>query len=195
VVGGVTHLVDLGEGVEDRGAHPLTQGDLGHAAALAAAAHVNECNSLGDIEQIDVPAMGRDGRVDLVIEQALHSLGDGIEPQWVGILHAHRAHRKVGVESDAVEVRCGRERYVNGETGGGLDDHVPLPLLAGCDQLHVVDECAVLATGDGNPQAGLWLFAIHAHLLDARQRGVGGADPGFLHDPLQQPERDRVVRC
>jgi biotin carboxylase len=183
VVGGVAHLADLGKGVEDGGAHALAQRHLGHAAALAAAAHVDEGHPLGDVEKIDVTAVRRHRRVDLLIEETLDALGDGIEPERVGVVDADRAHREIGVEGDAIEVGGGGKRDVDGNARKRIDDDVALPLLARSHQLHVVDEGAVLTAGDGDPQACGRLFAIRPHLLDAGAGRVGDADPGLLHAP------------
>jgi hypothetical protein len=42
-----------------------------------------------------------------------------------------------------------------------IDDEVSLAFLAGCDQLHVIHECTLLAADDGDPQTGARLFEIH----------------------------------
>jgi hypothetical protein len=49
---------------------------------------------------------------------------------WVGVIHADRAHGKIGVEGDAVEVGGRGKGNVDGDTGE-RDDDVALPLLGG----------------------------------------------------------------
>ena len=73
---------------------------------------------------------------------------------------------------------------------GTGEDHVSVARLSGEDQGEVVDELAVRSPGDRDPDPGVRLLAVGAHLLDAGQRVVGGVDTG-LHTGASPP-RDRL---
>jgi len=123
-------------------------------------------------------AVAGDHRIDVLVEKGLHSLGQGVQPEWVGIAHHQRATEAVGVEGDAVEIGDSCRRGVERDPVGTVEDHVAIAGLSGEDQGEVVDELTVRPPGDRDPDPGVGLLAVGADLLDAGQRVVGGVDAG-----------------
>ena len=72
MVRGVEHLGDLGDLALDAGHDALLEGDVGLAAALAAAAEAHVDAAVLDRHQADPPAVGGDAGIDLPIEDLLH---------------------------------------------------------------------------------------------------------------------------
>src|SRR5712691_331762 len=78
VIRGVEHLCHLGQLVLDQPLDPRLQRDVGRAAPLAAAAHLQVHAVVLHVDEIDVPAVTRDSRVDHRVDQLLH-----LAPQFV----------------------------------------------------------------------------------------------------------------
>jgi hypothetical protein len=66
----------LGNRTRDRDLDPLAEGDGGHPAALAAAAQAQVGGVLLDRDQLRMPAVRGDGRVDLPVDHLDDPLGD-----------------------------------------------------------------------------------------------------------------------
>jgi hypothetical protein len=71
VIRRVEDLADRRSQVPNRALDPLLQGHVGGAAALTPTAQSDEDVVLLDVDQLDPPAVLRDGRVDLPFEQVL----------------------------------------------------------------------------------------------------------------------------
>ena len=140
-----------------------------------------KATAVADVEQIDVPAVAGDGRVDLVIEELLNVARKVVEPERIRVLHGESAAGAVGVDGDAVEVGRRRKRHREAHSRGSVDNQLAVALVAGVDQREVVGESTALPSGDGDSHARFRLFAVGPHLLDAGQSEVGDCDSRFLH--------------
>src|SRR5207245_7349842 len=139
--------------------------DLG--APLAAAAHGDVGGAVLYVEQVDIPPVRRDGRVDLVVEDCLHPAGDRVGPALVGIVNAECATQPRVVVGDGGPIQVGG--------ADGIHQHAqPVQVdreLAGwsvvrVDQVQLVDKAAAAPPGDGDVQTGVGMARTLAHRAD-----------------------------
>ena len=75
MIGDVLNVYDLRNGFLEHLANPLRQGDRGHAAPLATAAHLQVHDVIANVDQADGAAMCRHTGVYPLVEDALDPLG------------------------------------------------------------------------------------------------------------------------
>ena len=92
--------IDLRELLLNQRFDALLQRDAGHAAALAAAAHPHEDAIVLDVEQLDVPAVTGDTRIDLSVDQLLDVGRERIVPDRVRVVDLEPAADKLADEVD-----------------------------------------------------------------------------------------------
>jgi formate-dependent phosphoribosylglycinamide formyltransferase (GAR transformylase) len=181
VVGRVADLGDLREALQDGHAHSLSQRDLCHAASLAATTHMDERDSVADVEEVDMAAVRCHRWIDLVVEESLHIARQLVEPEGIRILDLERAAEAVGVDGDPVEVRCRLQGHREPDSCGPIDHELAITLLTRRHEREVVAELTIAPPRDSDAHAGVRLLAIGSHLLDAGQGVVSRSDSGGLH--------------
>src|SRR5438105_15198709 len=100
VVGRIDHMLNLRDLLPDQDLDSLPQGDVDHAAALAATAEENVGGIALNVHQLDVAAVLGHGRVDLLVEQLLDGLSGRLIPDRIRIVDLEAALGTVGLPVD-----------------------------------------------------------------------------------------------
>ena len=84
VIGSINNILDFGEMFLDHSLDSVLQGNICHATPLAAAAHVDIDGIIGNVQQINLPAVRRNRRINPFINELLNRLGFGVIPSGCG---------------------------------------------------------------------------------------------------------------
>src|SRR6266566_5771020 len=95
VIGDVDDPADRGHKLREHAFDALPQGDVGHAASLASAAHPEHHDGILHVDQLDAPAVARDHRVHLFFEDFRDLLVERVVVDRAGRLRSggHGRHR------------------------------------------------------------------------------------------------------